>query len=241
MRQLVLAALVAATLPGRAAAQAVFLPAVTDSPRVSVQGIGEVVVPAARATALFVLRSEGEDVAAVAATAAALKDAAVVALQGVGLDASAYSLVSFGAGPAAGTARTRAPGQPIPRTLQESKAALRVVVDPVDRLDQIVAAVLGAGAESLMSVTFEPGDRPDARREAARRAMAQAKADAEALAEAAGMRLGQVIQVSSTPDYVRQAFSGAMIRTSVSQGVAVVPSDVTVRVTLQAVWALVPR
>ena len=241
MHRFVMAALMAATLPGPAAAQAMFFPADSDTQRVSTQGMGEVTVPAGRATALFVLQSEGGDVADVAATTATLRDAAIVALQGLGLGPSSYALVSFGAAPAPGPMQNRAPGQPTPPRMQESKAALRVVVDPPDRLDEVVAAVLGAGAESVINVTFDPDERPEARREAARIALAQARTEAEALAEAAGMRLGRLAQIFSMPDYMRQNLASTLIRGSIGQGVPLTPSDLTVRVTVQATWELVPR
>jgi uncharacterized protein YggE len=125
--------------------------------------------------------------------------------------------------------------------MQESKAALRVVVEPPDRLDEVVAAVLGAGAESVINVTFDPDERPEARREAARIALARARTEAEALADAAGMRLGRLAQIFSMPDYMRQNLASTIIRGSIGQGVPLTPSDLTVRVTVQAVWELVPR
>lgn len=242
MRTLLLAALLAVALPASADAQEWVIPAPSaDTLKVSTQGMAEIPVPATRATALFVLGSEGASVAEVAATTAALRSAATAALGSLGMGPSSYELVSFGAGPTAGAVRARAPGQPVPPALQEAKAALRVVIDPVSRLDEVVAAVLGAGAESVINVTFDADEDPAVRRHATELAMSQARAEAEAVAQATGMRLGRVLMVSSSPDFLRQnILSNTMIRTSVSQGIPLIPSDVTVRVNIQVVWEMLP-
>ena len=131
MRRLVMAALLAAMVPVTAAAQVGFFPFPGDTQHVSMHGLGEVRVPAARATATFVLQSEGGDVADVALAVAVLRDAAVAALQGLGLGPSSYALVSFGAAPAATPMRPGHQAARTPPLLQESKAALRVTIDPV--------------------------------------------------------------------------------------------------------------
>lgn len=63
----------------------------------------------------------------------------------------------------------------------EAKSGLRVVVEPVNRLDEVVSAVLLAGASSISFVEFEAGEAEEARREAARIAVSRARTTAESV------------------------------------------------------------
>ena len=246
MRRLVIAALLAVALPTAVSAQNVGFgfgfEVDPDAQRITSQGVGEVLAPAARATALFVVESEGALVADVARENAAVRASVVAALGRLGLSDDAWTLVSLGAGDAAGTPRVRAPGQPVPPTLKETKAGIQVVVEPAERVDEVVNAVLEAGASQLVSVSFEAADTPEVRREAVRLAVAQATVDAQAMADAAGMRVGRLLQMYTLPDFTRTALaSTTLFRASVvGQGVMVSPSPVTVRIMVQAVWELLP-
>ena len=73
----------------------------------------------------------------------------------------------YGAGPAVIRGRTPPPGEAGSDASYGAKSGLRIVVEPVGRLDEVVSAVLLAGASSIPMVQFEGGGSEEVRREAA--------------------------------------------------------------------------
>ena len=63
--------------------------------------------------------------------------------------------------------------------------------------------------------------------------------EAEALAAAAGVRLGRLLSLATTPDFSTLASNGWMQYGPFEQYARLMPSDVAVRVTVQARWELV--
>jgi len=77
---------------------------------------------------------------------------------------------------------------------------VRVTVRNIDRLGQVLAAVMSAGANAIHGIAFGVEDTAALEQRARAAAMAEARTRAEALAELAGVKLGRVLQVSQSSD-----------------------------------------
>ncbi len=76
---------------------------------------------------------------------------------------------------------------------------VRVTVRDIDRLGKILAAVTNAGANAIHGIGFSVEDSAALEAEARTAAMADARARAEALAELAGVSLGKVLAITTSP------------------------------------------
>lgn len=215
----------------------------SDTAIINVVGRGEILVPPTRAIVFIQIVSED-----VSATAAAQANASVrsrvqeaLVLRGFGEDR--VTLWGFGAGQANPRMRVTTPSQSAPPQTFEAKAGLRVVVEPLDRLEEVVSAALEAGAEGVPLVQFETPNAIAAEREAAKMAVAAARASASAIAEAAGGELGDLRQITVLPDFNSSMVVASRLVTGgvTGQGVQLVPSDVSVKVQVQASWVFILR
>lgn len=214
----------------------------TDTAAVNVVGLGEVRVPPTRAVVFVEVVSEDASAGGAAVANSTARSRVVEALAEIGFGEEQVSSWGFGAGRAIPRTRVPAPGQPTPPETFQARAGLRVVVDPASRVEEVVSAVLGAGAEGIPLVQFESGPVEEAQREAARLALRNARTSAEALAEAAGGRLGELRQLSVLPNYDGLVASSRFFTSGlINQGVQLIPSDVSVKVQVQASWAFVRR
>lgn len=78
-----------------------------------------------------------------------------------------------------------------------------VMTDDLDRVGVLIDTALEAGANQVNSVRFSLEDADAAQAEATRRAVEQARQSAETIAAALGVRLGPVVDASTTADPVR--------------------------------------
>ncbi len=76
---------------------------------------------------------------------------------------------------------------------------VRVTVRDIDRLGKILAAVTDAGANSIHGINFSVADTAALEARARQAAMTDARTRAEALAELAGVTLGEVLTISTSP------------------------------------------
>lgn len=213
-----------------------------DTATISVTGIGEVHVSPARAIVFLQIVTDDSVGAAAAFANAALRSSVKEQLASLGLDAAQVTLWGYGAGQRAVRGRAPNSAQMGSEAGYEAKSGLRVVVEPVNRLDEVVSAVLLAGASSISFVEFEAGEAEEARREAARIAVSRARTTAESIAEAAGGRLGDLVNITVLPDYsaivnASRFFQGAFM----GQGVQLYPSQVTMKVQVQVSWVFEAR
>ena len=89
------------------------------------------------------------------------------------------------------------PGQPSTSPLV-ARYVLRIQPTRLDQLMNATSVLIGAGASAVTPPQFEMIATDSVRRAKFTEALAQARADAEALAAALGMRLGSLIEVSTT-------------------------------------------
>lgn len=215
-------------------AQWFLTPPADTTPVIAASGVGEVL--AAPRRAVIHVAVAGRDTARRAATAAATaaRNRAIAALADAGFRAENVTLTAAGMGAdvplGAAPSPSREPGI-------ATRFGLRVVVDPVSRLDAALGALSRAGVDAIQCVRFEVGDEAALRR-ATDRAVAQARVQAEARAAAAGVRLGELRALATMPwghdsSDTRLFYPGILER-----GAALLPSDVAVRVMVQASWRI---
>jgi uncharacterized protein YggE len=170
--------------------------------------------------------------------AAATQDIVVAALIPLGYDPDSIIPWGFAFG-SADQMRQMPPRPDASRPPREfiSRLGLMVIVEPVDRLAEVVKALIEAGIESIPHALFEVVDAEDARRQAVGQAVSQARRDAEAMAAAVGGRLGELLRVHTTPDLASNILASTrFLSGSLARVVTLTPSDVTVRVSVQASW-----
>ena len=123
-----------------------------------------------------------------------------------------------------------------------ARATFQVVVQPLDRLDEVIDAPLWSGVADIPALLCQLADQSEARRVATAQAVARARATADVMAESAGGRLGRLIHLANQPFAFGNSLAAYMNPiTFGARTVPTVPSDLTVRVSVQGVWEFVPR
>ena len=89
-------------------------------------------------------------------------------------------------------------GRRVPRGYV-ARNGVEVRVDAVERVGDLLDAVVEAGATNVAGVRFDLKDRAGAEREALRLAVADARARAEAMAGGAGRSIERILRISDTP------------------------------------------
>lgn len=75
---------------------------------------------------------------------------------------------------------------------------VNVKIDDIDKIGDVLAAVINAGANSIHGIQFGVKDTKGLEQEARETAMADARARAESLARLAGVQLGEVLSLSTS-------------------------------------------
>ena len=262
------AALLLLIAPQPAIAQFVAGLAEDTLPRVTSGGTAAVLVPPDRAV-LYVTLTE-RDTAGTAAVeeVTAARDRILAALAPLGFSVEQVSLWGIGygrpEGPGSGPPTpypvpietielppdTAYPGigqrisiVPFARPPAVARLGVRVVVEQLDELDAVLAALIGAGIESVAYAAFEVISADEPRRVATERAMGEARLQAEAMARAAGGRLGDLLGVGTFPQFaggLSAAERFFAFAPGFEPGVNLTPNDVAVRVAVTAAWRFVP-
>lgn len=110
----------------------------------------------------------------------------------------------------------------------------------IEDAGRAIDAALAAGATGVASLTFESSAVPETRNDAIAEAAVMARREAEVLARAMGGSLGPMIWSSTTgaPVMYQTANSSVMYRRM--EGMDMVPSDIVVRVVVNARWRFIP-
>jgi uncharacterized protein YggE len=116
-------------------------------------------------------------------------------------------------------------------------ASLMVKTDDFTRLNQIIDAATGAGANEVSNIQFELSTekREELVKQAREEAIADAKDNAQELANLAGMRLGKILNVSEGAPFTNQPMPfSAMMREGMggAADTAIEPGSTTYRYTV---------
>jgi uncharacterized protein len=90
----------------------------------------------------------------------------------------------------------------------QATVSFHIMLTELDRLEEILTALVSAGANEVNSVTFETTRLKELRMEARRRAIAAARDKATNYCNAAGVALGQVMHIEDVNPMVLQAREG---------------------------------
>ena len=222
-----LVALVAATGCGVVEAQA---PAAGTGPTITVQGHGEVPVPASMATFSAGVQTTAATAAAALSRNNAVMAAVVQAVEKAGVPAKDLTTTDLEVDPQYSYRNGEAP---VLTGYQATQTDQVQVADAADA-GAVIDAASGAGANRLGSISFgpPPGDALTVQAMAA--AVADAHAQAEAIAKAAGLTLGAVLSVtpvqrSTTPPVFAQSVAAVpAASTQVQTGSQQVQAEVQV-------------
>ncbi len=108
-------------------------------------------------------------------------------------------------------------GRRVPRGYV-ARNAVEVRVDALERLGELLDAVVQAGATNISGVRFDLRDRAGAEREALRQAVAEARARAEAAASGVGRTIDRVLRIDDTRREVPRPMPMAMMAREVASG-----------------------
>ena len=120
-------------------------------------------------------------------------------------------------------------GRRVPRGYV-ARNAVEVRVDTLERLGELLDAVVQAGATSISGVRFDLRDRAGAEREALRQAVAEARARAEAAASGVGRTIDRVLRIDDTRREVPRPMPMAMMAREVaaSDATPVEPGEIEI-------------
>lgn len=119
-----------------------------------------------------------------------------------------------------------------------ARMGLRVVVDSLGGLHDLIAAGLATNDVLIPVVIFEARDPSSSRDAAVEQAVRAATRDAEAIARASGGSLGELLYMAthSTDEYASQFFS--IYQANANFGTPLQMNDVTVHMVVNAAWRL---
>lgn len=213
-------------------------PALADAPRLVVTGEGVVAAPPDLATLDLGVRSEGPTAAEALArnSAQMARVMAVLAEAGIAprdMQTSTLSLDQILTRRTPAEAPPEVVGYAARNMLTVRVRDLAVLGGLIDRL---VRDGAGDGANSLGGLRFELADPGPAQDEARRRAVADARARAEVIAQAAGLRLGQILEITEGASFGAPMASPRMLMAS--DAVPIAAGEVATQASVTIVWTL---
>lgn len=133
-------------------------------------------------------------------------------------------------------------GRRVPREYL-ARNGVEVRVDAIDKIGEILDAVVAAGATNVAGVRFDLKDRAVVERDALKEAVADARARAEAMAAGAGRTLDRILRIDDTrqprivpmpsPAYRTMAAADAAAQTPIEAGLIEVRAQVTLTVAIK--------
>ncbi|HET9417636.1 MAG TPA: SIMPL domain-containing protein [Candidatus Limnocylindria bacterium] len=120
---------------------------------------------------------------------------------------------------------------------------MQVKVRDLDRLGEVMDAVVAAGANEVFGAQMSAADPSAAEHAALEAAVAAARAKAEVLAAAAGVKLGRLARIEEDPDHgvmpmPKMRMMGAMAAEAADGGTEVATGDLTVTRSIRAWFEL---
>ncbi|HSD70936.1 MAG TPA: SIMPL domain-containing protein [Woeseiaceae bacterium] len=187
--QALLLVMMAAGLCGAAAAQSN-----VAARSIQVTGDGEASGPPDRAQVSAGVQTLAKTVAQASQENQAIVDAVMKALERQGIEKKNIQTANYSIWPE----QQHDPQQPnqISITGYRVSNVVNVIVEDIDKVGDVLAAVTGAGANSVHGVQFMVKDTAALEQQARAAAMADARARAGELAKLAGVELGEVLTIS---------------------------------------------
>jgi uncharacterized protein YggE len=187
------------------------------------------------------VETSGETIGEAVAENDAMMAAVLAALKAAGIDekdvqTTNYS-ISLDRYPEPMPSVEPATGQPQPVYRVSNMA--NVIVRDLDKVGDVLDAVVEAGANNIWGISFDLEDPSAAQAEARADAIADAGARAEALAELSGVKLGPVMSISEVVGSV--PFQGAVtMERAMGSGGSISPGELEVSYQVQVAYFIEP-
>ncbi|HEX7088866.1 MAG TPA: SIMPL domain-containing protein [Longimicrobiales bacterium] len=209
---------------------------------ITVTGTGAVDRTPDQAVILLAVESTAPTAQAAAESNAQTMERLIAALRRLGLGEDRVRTASYQLHPEYARNEPRA-GPEEPRIVgYRAMNMVRVTVDDVERVGEVIDAALAAGANRVTGLHFQLRDPHAARHEALAMAVDRARAEAEVLARALGQGLGPVLSISSTGmipppiPLMMDRMEAVAARTT-----PIEPGTLRVEATVTAVYRLLPQ
>ena len=224
----------AAAAPASAAAQQ----EEPKPPILAVTGEGSVQVEPERARLRVGVVTEARTAREASAENARRMERVVDALQSAGLPDRQIQTVQLTVEPVYDYERPE--GGPVLRAFR-ARNVVEATTPELERLGEILDAVIAVGGNTVENVAFELADPGAAQADAIARAVADAGRKAEALAQAAGLRLGPIQEISTAPaggPPIPLMTSRLALEAAADAAPPVSPGELTVSASVQVVYRL---
>ena len=193
-----------------------------------------------RATVMIGVQTRAATAAQAASENAAKQEAVLAALRRLGLTNEQLSTVEYNVYP---EMRYNREGEEPKITGYTVQNSIRADITRLEQVGAVLDAALGAGANSINSLTFQASNIEEVRRQAIARAMQNARTDAEVLARAAGGSLGRLIE-ASTVEVAIPLMRQSMARMDMAQAAPptpIQPGEQEVSASVTTTWEFVPQ
>lgn len=132
-------------------------------------------------------------------------------------------------------------GRVPPDTQYVAANMVTVTTRQLDQVGRIIDTGLGAGANNINSLQYDLTDRTNAQNEALSDAVRNARRQAEVMAEAAGGRLGELVELTTSPGEIRPFMGDVAFRMQASAApTPVSPGQVIVTASVNGRWRFIP-
>ncbi|HLU24711.1 MAG TPA: SIMPL domain-containing protein [Longimicrobiales bacterium] len=239
MRSLLVGTIIALALPTLAAAQ----DAREERHTITVTASGTITREPDRATILLAVESFAATAREAADSNATRMQAVIAALRRLGLTQEQIRTQSYDLYPEYDYDRQGATGEERLRGYR-ARNMVRVTLDDVARVGQIIDGAIAAGANRVAGLNFELRDPAAARADALRSAVESARIEAEAIAAAIGRPLGPVISVNTGgPIAIPVPMASRMVMDAAVSAAPtpVEPGSLQVTATVTVIYRLEPR
>lgn len=235
--QIVVFAMMITGLAGAAAAQG-NAPAVRS---ILVTGEGEASGPPDRAQVSAGVQTVAKSVAQASQENQSIVDAIMKALERQGIEKKHIQTANYSIWPE----QQHDPQQPNQLSITGYRVSnvVNVIVEDIDKVGDVLAAVTGAGANSVHGVQFMVKDTAALEQQARAAAMADARTRAEELAKLAGVELGEVLTISMSygggyPRPMMAARGGDYMMAEMSAVPGISPGELSVNVQVQVTFLI---
>jgi len=213
---------------------------------ITVTGTGVVDREPDQAVIMLAVENMARTADAAAQANAETMERVIAALRRLGLDRDRIRTVSYQLHPEYARDEPR-PGQPYEPRIVGYRAMnmVRVTLDDIARVGEVIDAALGAGANRVTGLSFQLRDPERARIDALALAVQNARGEAQALADALGETLGPALDVSTTgriPQPVPYMMDAVAARAELAAApTPIEPGTLRVEATVTIVYRLLPR
>jgi uncharacterized protein YggE len=203
----------------------------------TVLGMGEATVDADMVTIVLGVQTRNESAAGAVADNALMMASSIEALLAAGVPEDEIKTSRFSIYPT----RDWIDGKLSDEVIFEVSNQVTLTLDLTDDVDvgEVLDAAVGAGANSVDSVTFGLQDPTSVQEEALEDAVNDAMGKAEVISEAAGVNLGRILSISeggTSP--VPMAESRVYFAADVASATPIVPGDVEVTATVTVTYEI---